>query len=135
SAGTTTVAYSTADGTALAGTDYTATSGTLTFAPGETIKTIVIQTVDDTAIEVSETFTVNLSNPTGGVISAGQGTGTILDNDTKFYVVNDTTTDKTFEYGSDGTPGESYNLGSRDTAPRGAASNVAGTMIWVVDNN
>ena len=65
-------------------------SGTLTFAPGETTRTILVRTVDDAAAEPTETFTVNLSNPVGATIADGQGVGTILDDDaTKFYVVND----------------------------------------------
>ena len=58
--------------------------------------------------------------------------GTIIDNDTKFYVVDDATTNKTFEYGSGtGTAGESYALNSGNAAPRGAASTAAGTNVWV----
>src|SRR5262249_22304527 len=72
--------YSTANGTALAGSDYTAVSGTLTFAPGETTKTIIVQALDDTLFEPSETFTVTLSNPSSGVtISDGLAAGTIQD--------------------------------------------------------
>lgn len=135
SAATTTISYSTTNGTALAGSDYTAASGTLTFAPGETTKGILIQTVDDTIIELPETFTVNLSNPTGGSIISGQGVGTILDNDTKFYVIDDASSDRTFEYGNGGPAGESYALGTGNTAPRGAASTAAGTTVWIVDAN
>lgn len=130
-----TVDFLTANGTATAGNDYSSASGTLTFAPGETTRTIIIETVDNTTIELPETFTVNLSNPVGATIATGQGTGTILDNDTKFYVVNDASTDKTFEYGGDGASGESYNLGSGNPAPRGAASTSAGTTVWIVDAN
>jgi hypothetical protein len=90
------VSYATTDGSATAGSDYTAvTSGTVFFAPGETSKTILIQTVDDAVIELPETFNVTLSDPVAATIANGQGAGTILDNDTKFYVVNDGATDKT----------------------------------------
>lgn len=76
------VNYATANGTALAGSDYTAKSGTLIFAPTETTKTIVIATINDTADEPAQTFNVNLSAPTGGAtISDGVGVGTINDND------------------------------------------------------
>ena len=44
-----TVAYATSDGTATAGADYTAASGTLTFAPGQTVKTVVVAIADDWA--------------------------------------------------------------------------------------
>lgn len=60
--GTLTVEYATANGTAIAGQDYTSTSGTLTFNAGETSKTIQIPIADDGATESSETFTVTLRN-------------------------------------------------------------------------
>jgi photosystem II stability/assembly factor-like uncharacterized protein len=60
--GTVTVDYSTADVTALAGQDYTATSGTLTFVGGETSKTIQIPIADDAITEPDETFTLALRN-------------------------------------------------------------------------
>jgi len=79
SAGTTTVHYATADGTALAGSDYIAVSGTLTFPPGLTSQTIVVQTLDDGRADATKYFTINLSNPVGGVITSSQGIGAILD--------------------------------------------------------
>jgi len=57
-----TVDYSAADGTATAGSDYTALSGTVTFAPGETTKPILGETLDELLIEAPETFVVNLTN-------------------------------------------------------------------------
>ncbi|MEM9923203.1 MAG: Calx-beta domain-containing protein [Cyanobacteria bacterium P01_D01_bin.50] len=78
---TVTVDYSTADGTAIAGIDYTATSRTLTFNPGETSKTINVPVIGDTVDESNETFFVNLSNPINASISDSQGTGTIIDDD------------------------------------------------------
>jgi photosystem II stability/assembly factor-like uncharacterized protein len=62
SAGTLTVNYATADGTALAGQDYTSTSGVLTFNGGETTKTFQIPITDDSTTESDEIFTVALSN-------------------------------------------------------------------------
>jgi len=64
SAFTFTVNYATSNGTATAPTDYTAASGTLTFAPGETSKTITITTVNDSAQEGDETVNLTLSSPT-----------------------------------------------------------------------
>jgi len=82
-AGTQSVQYSTADGTAVAGSDYTAISPaqTVTFAPGETQKSVSVATsLDNLHSEGSETFVVNLSNPSAGAgIGTGQGTGTIID--------------------------------------------------------
>ena len=132
-----TVSYTTADGTALAGTDYTTVSGTLTFAPGETTKTVLVPIVNDAIAEPTETFTLNLSNATGGSITRGQGVGTIHDDDsTKFYVPNDAASgDRTYEYGAFGASAENYALNSGNTAPRGASTTAAGTTVWVVDAN
>lgn len=78
-----TVNYATANGSAVAGSDYTAASGTLSFAPSESSKTITIATIDDSLVEGNETLTVNLSAASGGsTISDAQGVGTIIDNDT-----------------------------------------------------
>lgn len=73
-----TVAYATADGSARAGQDYTAATGTITFAAGETSKTIAIPVRADTVAEGSETVMVNLSSANGAVIGDGQGVLTIL---------------------------------------------------------
>ncbi|MFL6255776.1 MAG: SBBP repeat-containing protein [Pyrinomonadaceae bacterium] len=64
--GAVTVDYATADGTASERSDYTTAVGTLRFAAGETAKTIDILVNEDSFTEGSETFTVSLSNPTGG---------------------------------------------------------------------
>ena len=79
-----TVDYATSDGTATAGSDYTDTHGTLTFAAGETSKTFTIPITDDTAVEGNESLVVTLSNPTGGATLGSQNlsTLTIQDNDT-----------------------------------------------------
>ena len=90
--GTYSVSFATANGSAAAGSDYNANSGTLTFASGETSKTISVSTIDDSAYEGDETVLVNLSSPSGGAtIGTAQGTGTILANDLHPPVtVNDT---------------------------------------------
>ena len=64
------VDYATADGTAAAGADYTAASGTLTFAVGETAKTVSVALLDDAIDEGKETFTLKLSNPRGAFLRA-----------------------------------------------------------------
>ena len=62
------VDYATKDGTAAAGADYTAASGTLTFAPGETAKTVSVALLDDSHDEGKETFSLRLSNPQGAYL-------------------------------------------------------------------
>jgi uncharacterized repeat protein (TIGR01451 family) len=76
-----TVAWTTADGTAQDGTDYAAATGTLTFDPGETSKTIAVTVLGDTAVEPDETFSVALSAPSGAMLARGGGTATIVDDD------------------------------------------------------
>ncbi len=78
--------YATSNGTATAGSDYTATSGTLTFAPGELTKFITIPIVDDNLFEnASETFNLTLSNPTNSAVLLTPATTTvsIFDNDNR----------------------------------------------------
>ncbi len=75
------VAYNTSNITALSGSDYTATSGAITFNAGETTKTITVAILGDTIAESTETFALNLTNAINATISKTQGTATILDND------------------------------------------------------
>lgn len=77
------VSYATANGTAAAPTDYTQASGTVSFSPGETSKSIAVSVVADTAIEQDETLTVTLSNPANATIAGGTATGTITNDDTQ----------------------------------------------------
>ncbi|RLE36850.1 hypothetical protein DRJ23_06755, partial [Candidatus Acetothermia bacterium] len=76
-----TVDYATSDGTAVAGADYTAGSGTVTFPAGSTSQTVTVDTIEDLIDEPNETFNVDLSNPSGATIADLQGVGTILDDD------------------------------------------------------
>lgn len=74
------VNYGTANGTAISGTNYNATSGTLTFAASETSKTVSVQTLNDGAIQTSKSFNLNLSAPTGGATLAdGSGTASVAE--------------------------------------------------------
>ena len=76
-----TVDWAVDDGTATAGADYTDGSGTLTFAPGHTTKTITVATLQDTVPEGDETFTVTLSDASNAAIGDAEATGTITDDD------------------------------------------------------
>lgn len=73
-----TVGYATANGTALAGIDYSGASGTLIFAPGQTSKAISINVLADGAVEGTETVLVNLTNPSGASIADAQGVLSVL---------------------------------------------------------
>jgi len=75
------ISYATSNGTATAPADYTSANGTVTFAPGETSKTINVAVVGDTTYEPDETFTVTLSNPVNATIGTGSATGTIQNDD------------------------------------------------------
>jgi hypothetical protein len=100
SAAPVTVDYATADGTATAGSDYAAASGTLTFAPGETSKTISVLVNGDTDYEANETFTLNLSNQVGANLAKAQATGTITNDDAAPVI---TVSDATVNEGNSGT--------------------------------
>jgi VCBS repeat-containing protein len=88
SAATVTVQYSTAEGTASDNSDFqripngNQPNPTLTFLPGETVKTLSVRVKGDITSESDETFFVNLSNAVNATILDGQGTGTILNDDT-----------------------------------------------------
>ena len=78
---TVTVDYATANGTALAGTDYTAAAGNLSFAPNTTSRTFSVTVTGDIAVEGNETFLVNLTNAAGATLADAQGQGTITNDD------------------------------------------------------
>jgi VCBS repeat-containing protein len=78
---TITVDYTTADGTATAGADYTALSGALTFNPQQLTQQIVVTVLNDTDVESPETLLLNLSNAVNTFNATASGTGTITDDD------------------------------------------------------
>ena len=81
SSGAVTVDYATTDGTARAGQDYTATSGTLAFAAGVVERTVSVPVLDDARDEGEESFTLTLSNATGALLADAEATGTIVNSD------------------------------------------------------
>jgi hypothetical protein len=152
---TVTVDFTTADGTAIAGGgpgadeyDYGQTSGTVTFAPGETSHTITVQILPDYIAEPTENFYVNLSNPTNATIVDDQGIGTILGEEPPTLTIDDQTVDEaagtmtftvtmsnpssqdvTFDYGS---ADETALDGSDYTALSGSGTIVAGTTSTTI---
>ncbi|HTY88874.1 MAG TPA: M4 family metallopeptidase [Candidatus Acidoferrum sp.] len=86
SAQTVMVTYATSNGTALAGSDYIATNGVLSFAPGQTNQAVTVQILGDANPEPNEMFFVGLSGAVNAAISRAVGTGTILNDDLLPYV-------------------------------------------------
>ncbi|MDQ1488805.1 MAG: large repetitive protein, partial [Actinomycetota bacterium] len=123
------LAYTTADGTARAGVDYLPVSGQLTFAPGETTKTVVVPVVGDVRKEVDETFGLRLSGPVNVTIS-GDGVGTILDDDRPGYslVASD---GGLFAFGNAGFYGSTGNIVLNQPIV-GSAVTPSGRGYWLV---
>src|SRR5262249_38825256 len=99
--GAVSVDYSTSNGSAVSGSDYTATSGTLTFANGQYLESFKVPILNDALSESTETFHISLSHPTGGANIGGLRTSAdikILDDDghgnfqfnNPAYLVNET---------------------------------------------
>lgn len=86
SASAVTVNYATSNGSATAPSDYTATSGALTFAPGQITQTVTVQVNGDTTVEPDETFFVNLSSPFNATLGKSQGVATIVNDDNALSV-------------------------------------------------
>ncbi|NHC16393.1 carbohydrate binding domain-containing protein, partial [Motilibacter deserti] len=119
------VNYATADGTAVAGRDYVAAAGTLTFAPGEVDKTVVVAGIEDTTDEPAETLKLDLSAaaPAGTLISPrSSATVTLLDDD-EAPLSGGTRTIDDFDGGS--VPNGVFNFGGRGGADNPTLSVVA----------
>lgn len=95
-----TVEFTTQDGTAVAGEDYTATNGTLTIAAGDNQGNIAVEILADTLIEADETLTLNLSNPIGAGFSNDQAIATIVNDD--FGIILNGDDNSNFLFGQDG---------------------------------
>lgn len=76
-----TVSFATSDGTATAGVDYAATTGTVNFAPGTVSIPVTVDAYGDTTYEIDEQFGIALSSPVAATISSGTGTGTVANDD------------------------------------------------------
>jgi hypothetical protein len=105
-AGTVSVHYATEDGSALAGSDYTAQSGTLSFGRSDTSKTVSVPLINDSVNEGDETFTLRLSNPSGAAASGNDlaGTATIADDDAVVPLPTSGSTTTTGSIATDRTP-------------------------------
>ena len=87
STGVVSMNYATQNGSALAGSDYTAASGALHFAPGETAKTVKVGLINDTTAETAEAFNLALSGLVGGTVIDAVGTAVIAQNDSAVAAV------------------------------------------------
>lgn len=96
-------------GTAAAGSDYTSTKGTLTFAPGETRKTLAVTVRNDALDENDETFSVLLFQPVNASVSKGKGTATIVDDDA-IPSLSFSSTPVTLAEGNSGTRQMNFNV-------------------------
>ena len=83
--------FATANGTATAGSDYVATSGASSFAPGEVEKPVVVLIIGDTVDETQETLFLDISNVQNATVSSNRGTGFINDDDGPTASINDVT--------------------------------------------
>ncbi|OQP77188.1 hemagglutinin [Xanthomonas phaseoli pv. syngonii LMG 9055] len=132
---TVTVNYATAaDGTATAGSDYVARSGTLSFAPGVTAQGVAVTVNGDTAVEPNETFSVGLSGASNATIASATGTGTILNDDAVVTIspasLPAATAGSAYSQtltASGGTPGYSFVI-SAGTLPAGMTLNASGVL-------
>ena len=106
-------------------------------------QSVVVRGVDDTVVDGSVVYSLQLlptvsSDPAYVGINPNDVTLVNTDDDvlqTQFFVVNDGSPDRTFEYTSSGSLVENYALNTGNTAPRGAATSTAGDKVWVIDNN
>ncbi len=112
------VDFSTADGTASAGSDYAATSGTLTFADGQMTQTVTVTINGDTVFELNETFFLNLTNASnGGVIIDNQAIATIINDDAAPAIGDISVSDVTITEGNAGTQIVTFTVTRTGTAP------------------
>ena len=126
-----TVQYTTANGTATAGQDYTVTTGQAVFAPGQTMVQVPVPVVNDGQDEIAETVLMNLSNSAnaGIVVGADQAMGTITDDDNVAPDISATITD------SNGVPSLEFGVGEVATVKGsftdpGAADTHSVTVVW-----
>lgn len=98
--GAVSVDYGTQSGSAAAGKDFAAASGTVTFGPGQTAKSVDVSVVGDSLNEADESFGLELSNPQGANVADGHGVGSILDDDPRPLA---SISDASITEGNDGT--------------------------------
>ena len=126
--------FATANGTATAGVDYTATSGAGSFAPGELEKSVVVLVTGDTVDETQETFFLDISNVQNATVNSSRGTGFIVDDDGPTISINDVSVTE----GNAGTKAATFTLtlsGPSVEAIAIRAITAAGTATAATDYN
>ncbi|MEJ7591182.1 MAG: zinc-dependent metalloprotease family protein [Planctomycetaceae bacterium] len=126
-------------------TEGTLSTASLTFTPAnwDITQTVTVTGIADSLLDGDIAYTITLApavsdDPVYNGVNPADVTVVNRDKaalQTKFYVVDDASKNKTFEYNAYGGSVESYNLNSGNSAPRGAASTIAGDKLWVVDAN
>ncbi|MGI8809038.1 MAG: Calx-beta domain-containing protein [Acidimicrobiales bacterium] len=125
-----TVVASTANGTAIAGSDYTALSTTLSFPAGTTTLPFSVTVTGDATVEPNETFVVNLTSPSSGLaLGDAQGVGTIT-NDDASGPVNNNFAAATAVAGATGTINGSNVGATKETGEPAHAGNAGGKSVW-----
>lgn len=149
STGTVSVKFTTSNGSATTPADYGAVSSTLTFAPGQTSKTISVPVVGDTVVEPNETFFVTLFAPTNAGIVDNQGRGTIVNDDnvqagslqfsSPTYSVSESgpvaTLSVTRTGGTGVAVGVSYAITNGTAVAPGDYTTKTGTLSWAVSDS
>jgi hypothetical protein len=142
------VNYATSNGTASAGTDYTAASGTLNFAIGQTTATFTVPILNDSAVENSETINLTLSNPSSGATLGSQATATltitsddvalsgVLQFSSATYVVNETQSSATITVtrtgGSDAAVSVNYATSNASATAGSDYTAASGTLNFAI---
>jgi hypothetical protein len=121
---TVTVPYATAAGTATSGTDYTATSGTATFTPGQTTQPVTVPVTGDTLNENDETFSLVLSAPVDGTLGTSSAVATIGNDDGSTLAVGDASV----------IEGDSGNVPATFTVTLAPATTVPVSVNWATEN-
>jgi len=126
--------FTTSNGTATSGSDYIATSGALTFTPGEVEKPVVVLVNGDTVDEAQETYFLDISNVQNATVSSSRGNGFIVDNDGPTISINDVSVTE----GNSGTKAATFTLtlsGPSVEAIAVRAITTAGTATASTDYN
>jgi hypothetical protein len=123
---TVTVNYQTANGTATAGSDYVAKSGTLTFAPGETLKRVTVPFIGNSIAELNEPFFLDIRTPVNATIANARGRCYIRNDDGPQILISNAVT---VNEGNSGTTAQTFNV------RLSAASSNTITVNWTTLNN